>query len=105
MASEATPYGAGMTHPDEAESRASDPFEVNLQTWGCFDEEGSFATPKIFLSYQMGYKGFTYSPPLREWTKPLEKSLFFAQKPTLREWTKIFLIEKFLWKKILIYKW
>ncbi|CAG9335135.1 unnamed protein product [Blepharisma stoltei] len=33
-------------------------------------------------------------PPLREWTKPLEKSPFFAQKPTLREWTKIFLIEK-----------
>ncbi|CAG9318913.1 unnamed protein product [Blepharisma stoltei] len=41
-----------------------------------------------------------FTPPLREWTKHLEKSLFFAQKPTLREWTKIFLIEKFFMEKI-----
>ncbi|CAG9333990.1 unnamed protein product [Blepharisma stoltei] len=42
----------------------------------------------------------SYSPPpLRERTKPLEKSPFFDQKPTLREWTKIFLIEKILMEK------
>ncbi|CAG9326030.1 unnamed protein product [Blepharisma stoltei] len=61
---------------------------------GIFYEKYRFGLANIFSRFPL-----LTPPPLRERTKPLEKSPFFDQKPTLREWTKFFYRKNFNGKK------